>query len=95
MSLGHSISFTKQITYEAASIKFFSMWGSSFLTRTSKPVTFCNALKEKFVSVAMLAVLAKQNLHGDVFELRLDIDRLPTHDHDDLLLIVQHVHLRV
>ena len=32
-------------TYDVVSIKFFSMCGSSFLTRTSKPVTLCNTLK--------------------------------------------------
>lgn len=31
-------------TYDVVSIKFFSMCGSSFLTRTSKPVTLCNTL---------------------------------------------------
>jgi len=52
--------------------------------------------ERQFVNVAMLGCdIAKQNLHSDILELRLDLDRLPTHDHDNLLLIVQHVHLRV
>lgn len=45
------------------------------------------------LAVAQSAIQEK-NLHGDILELRLDLDRSASHDHDDLLLIVQHVHLR-
>lgn len=33
-------------THDIVSIKFFSICGSSFLTRTSRPVTFCSILNE-------------------------------------------------
>lgn len=83
------IKIARRITYEAVSIKFFSMWGSSFLTRTSKPVTFCSALKDCGSKVRdILCECIHAYLHGDVFELRLDLDRLPSHNHNYLLLIV-------